>query len=83
MPVYGSNDGALVLPLNDCDFTDYRQKTRMQSASNWRISVMQTGALPHFETPELFVAEYESFLTGLSQAGAAPIRTPPQAGHPE
>jgi asparagine synthase (glutamine-hydrolysing) len=24
MPVYGSNDGALVLPLNDCDFTDYR-----------------------------------------------------------
>lgn len=24
MPAYGSNDGALVLPLNDCDFTDYR-----------------------------------------------------------
>jgi asparagine synthase (glutamine-hydrolysing) len=24
MPLYGSNDGALVLPLNDCDFTDYR-----------------------------------------------------------
>ena len=24
IPVYGSNDGALVLPLNDCDFTDYR-----------------------------------------------------------
>jgi asparagine synthase (glutamine-hydrolysing) len=24
MPVYGSNDGALVLPLNTCDFTDYR-----------------------------------------------------------
>lgn len=24
MPVYGSNDGALVLPLNSCDFTDYR-----------------------------------------------------------
>jgi len=24
MPVYGSNDGALVLPLNNCDFTDYR-----------------------------------------------------------
>jgi len=23
MPVYGSNDGALVLPLNNCDFTDY------------------------------------------------------------
>lgn len=24
MPVYGSNDGALVLPLNNCDFTNYR-----------------------------------------------------------
>ncbi|MDP2777853.1 MAG: alginate lyase family protein, partial [Anaerolineales bacterium] len=24
MPVCGSNDGALVLPLNNCDFTDYR-----------------------------------------------------------
>ena len=24
MPVYGSNDSALVLPLNNCDFTDYR-----------------------------------------------------------
>ncbi|MCK6585262.1 MAG: heparinase II/III family protein [Anaerolineales bacterium] len=24
MPAYGSNDGALVLPLNNCDFTDYR-----------------------------------------------------------
>jgi asparagine synthase (glutamine-hydrolysing) len=24
MPVYGSNDGALVLPLNNCDSTDYR-----------------------------------------------------------
>ncbi len=24
MPLYGSNDGALVLPLNNCDFIDYR-----------------------------------------------------------
>ncbi len=24
MPLYGSNDGALVLPLNNCDFNDYR-----------------------------------------------------------
>ena len=44
------------------DFTDYRQKSRMTSAANWRISVMQTGALPHFEQPELFIAEYDRFL---------------------
>jgi hypothetical protein len=31
MPVYGSNDGALVLPLNNCDFTDYRPLLQMGS----------------------------------------------------
>lgn len=44
------------------DFTDYRQKARMQSADHWRISVMPTGALPHFEVPEAFCAEYDGFL---------------------
>jgi len=47
------------------DFTDYRQKSRMQSAANWHFSVMQTGALPHFEAPEQFFAEYDRFLAGL------------------
>lgn len=31
MPVYGSNDGALVLPLNDCDFTDFRPLLQLGS----------------------------------------------------
>ncbi len=31
MPVYGSNDGALVLPLNNCDFTDYRSLLQLGS----------------------------------------------------
>ena len=31
MPVYGSNDGALVLPLNSCDFTDYRPVIQLGS----------------------------------------------------
>ncbi|MBN8581400.1 MAG: alginate lyase family protein [Anaerolineae bacterium] len=31
MPVYGSNDGALVLPLNNCDFTDYRPLLQLGS----------------------------------------------------
>jgi len=44
------------------DFTDYRQKSRFQGAPNWHISVMQTGALPHFETPDRFFAEYDKFL---------------------
>ncbi len=29
MPVYGSNDGALVCPLDGCDFTDYRPTLQM------------------------------------------------------
>ena len=31
IPVYGSNDGALVLPLNNCDFTDYRPLLQLGS----------------------------------------------------
>lgn len=45
------------------DFTDYRQKSRMASAANWRVSVMPTGALPHLETPAQFFAEYDRFLS--------------------
>ena len=45
------------------DFTDYRQKSRMQSSANWSISSMPTGALPHFEVPERFFAEYDRFLS--------------------
>jgi len=31
MPVYGSNDGALILPVNNCDFTDYRPTLQLGS----------------------------------------------------
>ena len=31
MPVYGSNDGALVLPLNNCDSTDYHPLLQLGS----------------------------------------------------
>ncbi|HSJ90133.1 MAG TPA: alginate lyase family protein, partial [Anaerolineales bacterium] len=31
MPVYGSNDGALILQLNNCDFTDYRPLLQLGS----------------------------------------------------
>jgi hypothetical protein len=44
MPVYGSNDGALVLPLNNCDFTDYRPLLQLGS-------VITTGK-PMFESGE-------------------------------
>ena len=44
------------------DFTDYRQKSRLQGKANWHFSVMQTGALPHFEKPDEFFHQYSQFL---------------------
>lgn len=50
------------------DFTDYRQKSRVQDRANWRISVLPTGALPQFEVLERFCAEYDRFLADLPDA---------------
>jgi len=44
------------------DFTDYRGRARVTARDNWRISVFQTGALPHFEDFESFTADYASVL---------------------
>jgi pimeloyl-ACP methyl ester carboxylesterase len=54
------------------DFTDYRQKARLQGSSNWTFTVLPTGALPHFEQLERFCAEYDSFLNGASQQRETP-----------
>ena len=45
------------------DFVDYRLKSRFAQAANWSISVMPTGAMPYFETPQEFFVEYDAFLT--------------------
>jgi heparinase II/III-like protein len=44
MPVYGSNDGALVLPLNNCDFTDYRPLLQLGSYLTTRKRLFESGA---------------------------------------
>jgi asparagine synthase (glutamine-hydrolysing) len=43
MPVYGSNDGALVLPLNNCDFTDYRPLLQLGSYITRKQSLFEPG----------------------------------------
>jgi asparagine synthase (glutamine-hydrolysing) len=43
LPVYGSNDGALVLPLNDCDFTDYRPLLQLGSFMTNRRRIFEPG----------------------------------------
>ncbi|GAB4401227.1 MAG: alginate lyase family protein [Anaerolineales bacterium] len=44
MPVYGSNDGALVLPLNNCDFTDYRPLLQLGSVITTSQPMFDAGA---------------------------------------
>ena len=43
MPVYGSNDGALVLPLNNCDFTDYRPLLQLGSYTTKKKFLFEPG----------------------------------------
>ncbi len=45
------------------DFTDYRGQRHLEGRSNWRFSVYQTGALPYFELPDRFIADYDGFLS--------------------
>jgi pimeloyl-ACP methyl ester carboxylesterase len=47
------------------DFVDYRQKRDFEQRVNWRIDVLQTGALPHFEALDEFVRRYEAALVDL------------------
>ena len=44
------------------DFQDYRLKRLVEPWPNWTVTVFQTGALPHFEVTEAFVAAYDAFL---------------------
>jgi pimeloyl-ACP methyl ester carboxylesterase len=49
------------------DFTDYRGLSLVAGRSNWRVSVLQTGALPYCEQPERFFADFDTLLaTNLS-----------------
>jgi len=44
------------------DFVDYEGKRQVEGLPNWSIEVFQTGALPHFEQPQKFLAAYEDFI---------------------
>jgi len=44
------------------DFTDYRGRQWLEGRDNWCFTVYQTGALPYFELPERFIADYDGFL---------------------
>lgn len=43
------------------DFTDYRRLDLVRDRANWRVTVMQAGAMPYFEDTEAFMAGYRAF----------------------
>jgi pimeloyl-ACP methyl ester carboxylesterase len=44
------------------DFTDYRGMRLVAGRSHWCTTVLQTGALPHFEVLDEFTSAYDNFL---------------------
>jgi pimeloyl-ACP methyl ester carboxylesterase len=44
------------------DFSDFSDAGWAQARGNWTFAPMPTGAMPHFEQPQAFVAAYEAFL---------------------
>lgn len=46
------------------DFTDYRGRALLANAAAWRVSVYASGALPYFEDPARFIADFDRFLAG-------------------
>jgi pimeloyl-ACP methyl ester carboxylesterase len=53
------------------DFVDYRLKTLVEDRPNWQFTVYPTGALPHFELPQRFCADYQRFLDATTGAAEA------------
>jgi pimeloyl-ACP methyl ester carboxylesterase len=43
------------------DFTDYRALDLVRDRANWRVTVMQAGAMPYFEDLDGFMATYRAF----------------------
>lgn len=52
------------------DFTDFSRTDNFADKPNWRITVMDTGAMPYFEITETFIEAYEDFLAQVSSGQA-------------
>ncbi len=56
------------------DFKDFSAAGWTKARSNWRLQPYDTGALPHFEQPQRFLADYDRFLQAVpaDQPSSAP-----------
>lgn len=46
------------------DFTDYRGRSTVADRPNWHFHLVDGGALPYFENPEVFMALLDTFWSG-------------------
>ena len=44
------------------DFKDFSEADWVRDRGNWRVQAYDSGALPHFENPARFNADYAAFL---------------------
>ncbi len=49
------------------DFQDFRGADWVRGRSDWSVQAFSTGALPHFEQPQVFCEAYERFLAALPE----------------
>ncbi|NDJ53946.1 MAG: hypothetical protein GYB68_12800, partial [Chloroflexi bacterium] len=81
VPNYGSNDGALILPLNDCDFADFRpvlqasygllQQRRLFLAGPWDEDLAWLGLPPPPEVDPPLLADLHAKVGGYLTLRAA------------
>lgn len=53
------------------DFGDFSEADWTKTRANWQVQPFDTGALPHFERPDEFLASFERFLAQVSAPAAA------------
>jgi len=66
--------GRLTLPVwmtcaTKGDFADFSHADWARARPNWTVETFETGALPHFERPADFLANYREFLRDKGRAG--------------
>jgi pimeloyl-ACP methyl ester carboxylesterase len=57
----GIRQPALIIHGSRGDFTDYRGLKVINTGHRWQVHALETGALPYFEQPDVFMARLEEF----------------------
>jgi pimeloyl-ACP methyl ester carboxylesterase len=64
------------------DFKDFSAADWTASRPNWRLQPYDTGALPHFERPREFLADYDRFLADVAAAQPGSPPSEPRSPSP-